>query len=151
MSSLQIIALVGFAAICTWASISDIRHRKIPNAAAGLLALCGIVVMLTDGLVASPISALLGGVLCIVIMELADFITNRISSRRPQLGGGDVKLAGALGLWLGWNLVPVFILIASLLFLLQNFFFRRISHESPMAPSLCLSATSIIFWVLLFS
>jgi leader peptidase (prepilin peptidase)/N-methyltransferase len=33
---------------------------------------------------------------------------------REGMGGGDVRLFGAIGLWLGWRSLPIVLLVASL-------------------------------------
>jgi leader peptidase (prepilin peptidase)/N-methyltransferase len=38
----------------------------------------------------------------------------RLVRRRDGLGGGDPKLFGAIGLWLGWRLLPIVLLLACL-------------------------------------
>ena len=38
----------------------------------------------------------------------------RLVRHREGLGGGDPKLFGAIGLWLGWRLLPVVLLLAGL-------------------------------------
>jgi leader peptidase (prepilin peptidase)/N-methyltransferase len=38
----------------------------------------------------------------------------RVLRKRDGLGGGDPKMLGAIGLWLGWQILPVVVFLAAL-------------------------------------
>jgi len=99
-------ALVGgacFTAILLAVSISDIRSRRIPNAAAVALAVLGVVysvsiLSLGSGLARAGLGLLLGFALWIPFFAFR------------MLGAGDVKLFAAAGCWLA----PSHVLVAAL-------------------------------------
>ena len=99
-------ALVGgacFTAILLAVSISDIRSRRIPNAAAVALAVLGVVYSVSilsfgPGLARAGLGLLLGFALWIPFYALR------------MLGAGDVKLFAAAGCWLA----PSHVLVAAL-------------------------------------
>ena len=97
-----------FAAVLLWLSYLDLRDGflydvlPLPFAAAGIaLSLMGVLVPVEN--------ALIGGTLCGVL-----FYCLYIAAR-GGLGGGDVKLAAGLGLWLGWEAAIIAVWIAFLL------------------------------------
>ena len=97
-----------FAAVLLWLSYLDLRDGflydviTLPFAAAGaLFSLLGFLMPVED--------ALIGGTLCGVL-----FYCLYIAAR-GGLGGGDVKLAAGLGLWLGWEAAIVAVWTAFLL------------------------------------
>src|SRR5512134_2588314 len=87
------IAVLVFATICV---VSDVRTRRIPNAlsAAGMVAgtILNTAYSGLAGLVASVI-----GLVAVVALLLAPFSLGGI-------GGGDVKMMGAIGAFLGVRL-----------------------------------------------
>ena len=90
---------IGIAALAgaTLAAYVDFRERRIPNALNAALGLAGVVLPPLAGLPGRLAAAVLcGGVL----------VGARLAGQRylgePGVGWGDVKLAAALGLLLGW-------------------------------------------------
>ena len=97
-----------FAAVLLWLSYLDLRDGflydvlTLPFAAAGIaLSLMGVLVPVEN--------ALIGGTLCGVL-----FYCLYIAAR-DGLGGGDVKLAAGLGVWLGWESSIIAVWIAFIL------------------------------------
>ena len=86
----------------------DRKHGIIPNKLVGVgLVLGMLVVFATDaaGLGTSMLAALAASGLLFVVR-----IGSHLVLGRPGLGMGDVKLAGVMGLFLGWNVLWVFYL-----------------------------------------
>lgn len=90
----------------------DLVAFWLPDRLTALLALSGIASALA-GFEPAPVDRLIGGA--------AGFATlfgvaraYRLVRGRDGMGGGDPKLFGAIGLWLGWRMLPAVLLIASL-------------------------------------
>lgn len=90
----------------------DARCRLLPDAltlpllwAGLLLAAAGAGVHLHDAVI---------GAACGYLLLFATDLPFRCVRRRPGVGGGDMKLAAALGAWLGWQPLP-FVLLAACL------------------------------------
>ena len=70
---------------------------------------------------------------------------------RDGMGGGDPKLFGAIGLWLGWRLLPIVLLGSALAglatALLLSLVGRRLGATSrlPFGPFLALGAWGV--WI----
>lgn len=108
------VALVG--AIFGWLLLAlaalDVTEFWLPDALTLTLALAGLV---TGALGIEPALAdrLIGGAAGFGALWLIA-AAYRIARGRAGLGGGDPKLFGAIGLWLGWRMLPVVLFLAAL-------------------------------------
>jgi len=94
--------LVVLGLALAWATVCDLRRRRIPNVVTGPLLLLGLV---ARGFVLGP-SAALSGLAAAVIVILALYVPWSSGG----IGGGDVKLAAATSAWLGLGNLIVFAL-----------------------------------------
>lgn len=85
-------------------ALLDIRHFWLPNALTATLALTGLAAGLA-GLAPPLTERLIGGAGGLLIFA-AVRMGYRLLRGREGMGGGDVKLFGAIGLWLGWRMLP---------------------------------------------
>jgi leader peptidase (prepilin peptidase)/N-methyltransferase len=91
--------LVALAAI-------DLRAFWLPNVLTGALGVAGLV------LGAGPLAdRLVGGAIGFLTLWLVAAGYRRLRGREG-LGGGDPKLFGAIGCWLGWQALPMVLLVA---------------------------------------
>jgi leader peptidase (prepilin peptidase) / N-methyltransferase len=103
------------AAISIWLLIAlaalDLKHFWLPDALTITLAFVGLAAGLAD---VSPllVDRLIGGVAGFGSLSLIA-LAYRMLRKREGLGGGDPKLFGAIGLWLGWEALPFVLLGAS--------------------------------------
>ncbi|MFD1034398.1 prepilin peptidase [Sphingomonas hankookensis] len=102
-------------AACGWLLLAlgaiDLAAFWLPDVLTGTLA----VVALGGGLAGfapSPSDRLIGGAAGFAALWLVAAGYRRVRGR-IGLGGGDPKLFGAIGLWLGWRALPMVLLIAS--------------------------------------
>lgn len=90
----------------------DAAELWLPDALTGTLAAFGPVGGIA-GFEPALADRLIGGVAGFASLWLIAFLYRRLRGREG-LGGGDPKLFGAIGLWLGWRLLPSVLLIAGL-------------------------------------
>ncbi len=93
-------------------AVLDVEHFWLPDRATGLLALLGIAFG-AAGATPFPNDRLIGmavGFLSLWLIGRA----YRLVRHREGLGGGDPKLLGAIGAWLGWAALPYVLLLAAL-------------------------------------
>lgn len=90
----------------------DVAEYWLPDRLTLALALTGIGVGLAG---APPILSdrLIGGVAGFGSLWLIA-VSYRLVRHREGLGGGDPKLFGAIGLWLGWRVLPIVLVLACL-------------------------------------
>jgi leader peptidase (prepilin peptidase)/N-methyltransferase len=93
-------------------AVLDARHFWLPDALTVPLGIAGLAL----GGVASglPIADRLIGAAAGGGMLLALALGYRALRGREGLGLGDAKLTGAIGAWLGWQMLPLLLLLASL-------------------------------------
>ncbi len=92
--------------------ILDYKHLWLPDRLVVLLIIAGLLFgpLLTPVVSASDRAiGALAGFFSLEIIRL----TYKISRNRDGMGPGDPKLFGALGIWLGWQSLPLTLLIAS--------------------------------------
>jgi len=90
----------------------DIAAFWLPDALTATLALAGIAVALL-GVSPPLLDRAIGGIAGFAALWLIA-AGYRAIRHREGMGGGDPKLLGAIGLWLGWRMLPVVLLLASL-------------------------------------
>lgn len=107
-------------------ALQDAEEHTISNYSIALLFLCGAASILRCG---SWLSAIAGMAVCgfpILILSLV--------IRRGYIGGGDVKLCGALGFFLGPYLGILVILMALMIMSAYGLVRRKVNQLIPFAP-----------------
>lgn len=93
-------------------ALLDARHFWLPDRLSAALALAGLLLagpMLGTSLPDRWIAAVAGG----LVLALIAWAYRRIRGGEG-MGGGDPKLVAAIGCWLGWQALPLMLLLASL-------------------------------------
>lgn len=90
----------------------DVKHQWLPDGLNATLAVSGLLACFV---LASPalFDRLVGGFAGFVSLALVAAAYKSLRGREG-LGGGDPKMLGAIGCWLGWQALPLVILGASL-------------------------------------
>lgn len=91
------------------AAAVDLATYRLPNSITALIALTGLVLG-GPALVERLIGGAIGFALLWLVARLYESVRHRVG-----LGGGDKKLFGAIGLWLGWRDLASVLLIACVL------------------------------------
>jgi len=131
-------------------SFIDLEHMIIPDGLVLAAALLGLMAsifnILPIGWPESAYGALLyGGGLAGV------GYVGKLVYKMDALGGGDVKLASVLGMYLGWKMSMISLLLAFLvaaLFVVVGLAVGRLSRKQliPFGPFLALGAIMTLFW-----
>lgn len=93
-------------------AVVDMTHLKLPDPMTATLAVAGLV----SGFmipVPLPFDRMIGGLAGFLSLWLIASLY-RFWRGRDGMGGGDAKMLGAIGCWLGWQELPLVLLAASL-------------------------------------
>ncbi len=147
--SFQYLLLLLFAATLVMISFIDLDHRIIPD----VLSLPGVAAGWAVSLfpwsvywLDSLIGTLAGG----GSLYLVAIVYERITGREG-MGGGDIKLLAVIGAWMGWQALPLIVLIASLTGAVIGIVFILCAGEGyrfriPFGPFLSLGALLYLFF-----
>lgn len=126
-------SLALFVAALLLAAVSDVKTRRIPNAAPLLLLAAGLLNLFSGGsFLYHILSALLG-------LFLGGFPLLVLAIFRGTIGGGDVKLAASAGFALGWLGSYLALMAALIAFVLFAVLYRPAKKNQaaltlPFAP-----------------
>lgn len=104
--SFPAVHLLPLAACLLAAVIWDVWMRKIPNPITGVIAVVGLGVQLWDAGALSALAGLGAGVGTLAVLF--------VFWQRGGIGGGDVKLAAAVAIWIGLRALPYYWLAAAI-------------------------------------
>jgi leader peptidase (prepilin peptidase)/N-methyltransferase len=107
--------LLPAALLFTWAlialSVIDLDHQLLPDDIT-LPLLWGGLLLNTGGLIVPLGQAVWGAALGYLILWSV-YKLHRLATGKEGMGQGDFKLLAALGAWLGWQALPMIIIISS--------------------------------------
>ncbi|KTE22662.1 peptidase A24 [Sphingopyxis sp. H050] len=111
-------------------ALLDARHFWLPD---GLNALLGATGLLIAGPMLGTllIDRWVGAVVCGLTLAAIAWVYRRVRLR-DGMGGGDPKLVAAIGAWLGWQALPLMLLLASLGGIVWALFGQR-KGDQPLA------------------
>lgn len=126
----------------------DLEHRLIFDRFQLMVAALGIVAMFFDARF-GLLSHIIGGVAGFLVFYLVSFGFEKLCGREG-LGGGDVKLAGAAGLLLGWERLLLGVAVASIPCAIIMLIAKRgrsgEDREFPFAPFLSVGFLTALFF-----
>jgi len=148
------------ALLVTWALIAltgiDIDHQLLPDSITLPLMWAGLLAAVIVGPIAgSPIpvsahDAIIGATSGYVSLWLV-FHTFRLITGKEGMGYGDFKLLAALGAWLGWQMLPLIVLLSSFVGAIIGIglvVFKGRDHQIPLAfgPYLAIAGVIALFF-----
>ncbi len=151
----QALAAASFAWLLLPLIVLDIRHLWLPDRLTVLLALAGILAgpFLTPEI--SWIERVVGGVGGYAVFDIIRRVYRAVR-HREGMGAGDPKLLGSIGIWLGWQALPIVILLASVVGLMwalsTKLLFRRevtaVAFGAMLSGSALLYVWSMASWMI---
>lgn len=109
---LDVIGFVAFFAVSVALSIVDAREHRLPNKLVALAGVIGLATFATTAPLTGDWQPLWRALACSAGAFAVYFVLHVLARKKNSagLGAGDVKLAGVLGLYLGWLSVDATIL-----------------------------------------
>jgi len=141
-------------AACGWLLLAlgaiDLAAFWLPDRLTGSLAVVALAGGVA-GLGADLQARLIGGVAGFAVLWTVAS-AYRVVRGRVGLGGGDPKLFGAIGLWLGWRALPLVLLIAALAglaaVLLMTMAGRRFTATDRLPLGTLLAGAAFLCWAI---
>jgi leader peptidase (prepilin peptidase)/N-methyltransferase len=139
MEYIHTVQLVAFIMLLTYAAIIDLKTRTIPDPIPVLIILIGLIEM-------EPMSAALG----LIFVPLPFFIMALL--KENSIGGGDIKLMGACGFYLGFQAGYMASVLGLMLAILIHFAYGMIGRKKgnksiALAPYLGAGCLIVYFLV----
>ncbi|SMF02640.1 type 4 prepilin peptidase 1 . Aspartic peptidase. MEROPS family A24A [Alteromonadaceae bacterium Bs31] len=143
----------GLALVLTWALISltmiDIDHQLLPDSITLPLMWMGLIAN-SFSVYTDLYSALFGAVFGYGILWAVYWLF-KILTQKEGMGFGDFKLLAALGAWMGWQMLPLIIILSSLVgaligiagIIIQG---RDKNIPIPFGPYLAIAGWIAFFW-----
>ena len=127
----------------------DFEHYWLPDRLTATLALSGLLAAIL-GVEPAFIDRIIGGAAGFLSLWLIARSYRRLRSREG-LGGGDPKLLGAIGCWLGWQPLPLVVLGASIgglgFVLARQLRGHAIDAQTRVALGTWLAAAAFPLWI----
>lgn len=143
----------GAALIFTWTCISlmfiDLDYQLLPDQLTLFLLWCGLFFSLFD-LFTTPQEAIIGAISGYLIFALTQALF-KMATGKIGMGQGDYKFLAALGAFLGWQMLPLIILLASIsgiIIALTHMLIKRHfkSVPLPFGPYLAIAGWIALLW-----
>jgi leader peptidase (prepilin peptidase)/N-methyltransferase len=129
-------------------AILDLEHFWLPDRLTAVLAAAGVTAGLF-GIPPSLASRAIGGAVGFAALAAIGMVYARLRGR-VGLGSGDPKLLGAIGLWLGWQALPLVLFGASLTGLgavaVLRLAGRRVATDDRLPLGTLMAAASWLLW-----
>lgn len=132
-------------------ALLDLRAWWLPDIVTALLAASGLATALLG--IGPPVNdRLIGGAAGFALLWLVGSVYRRTRGR-DGLGGGDAKMFGGIGLWLGWPMLPPVLLAASLMglgvVLVARINGRAMTRDDALPLGALLAAAAYPAWALM--
>jgi leader peptidase (prepilin peptidase)/N-methyltransferase len=145
----QTVAALGFAWTLLALTLIDLDHKLLPDSLTLPLLWAGLLVNvpgLFTTLQASVLGAAAGYLALWIVYKLFKLVTGK-----EGMGYGDFKLLAAIGAWLGWQLLPVVILLSAVVgsvvgIALIAFGGRSSQTAIPFGPYLAAAGFIALLW-----
>ena len=146
-SSHQLPIAIAFAWILFALAAYDVAHGRLPDALTIPLCALGLGWSMLGSAPVSTIGSI-GGMVSGVLVSLLVATLYQLATHRSGLGGGDIKLFGASGAWVGWQALPTLLVLASLTALSAAVLggLRSRTDRLPFGPFIVVATFSIWCW-----
>lgn len=129
----------------------DFDTRLLPDSLTQPLLWAGLIANVTGIIPAVSLSSALWGAVAGYLSLWTVYWLFKIIRGKEGMGYGDFKLLAAIGAWLGWQILPLVILLSSLVGAIIGIclvVFKGRDHQIPLAfgPYLAIAGIVALFW-----
>ena len=147
--TLQTLAALVLTAVFIALTGIDIDHQLLPDDLTLTLLWCGLFASLF-GVFTDPVSSIIGALAGYLSLWFVYHLF-RLLTGKEGMGYGDFKLLAAIGAWLGWQMLPLIILLSSLVGAVIGLIMiglKRHGSKQPMpfGPFIALAGWIALMW-----
>ena len=147
--TLQSLAALGLTAVFIALTGIDFDHQLLPDDMTLTLLWCGLFASLF-GVFTDPVSSIIGALAGYLSLWFVYHLF-RLLTGKEGMGYGDFKLLAAIGAWLGWQMLPLVILLSSLVgavigLLMIGLKRHRSTQPMPFGPFIALAGWIALMW-----
>ncbi len=131
--------------------VIDLEHYLLPDVVTLPLLWCGLLFNAASGHAYAELDAAVYGAVIGYLALWSVYHLFRLLTGKEGMGYGDFKLTAAIGAWLGWQMLPLVILLGSTLGALVGGLYLLLSskgrdHPIPFGPFLAGAGWIAMFW-----
>ncbi len=147
--SWQTVAALGFAWSLLALTLIDLDHKLLPDSLTLPLLWAGLLVNVPGTF--APLSASVLGAAAGYLALWSIYVLFKLVTGKEGMGHGDFKLLAAIGAWVGWQLLPVVILLSAVVgsvvgLALIAFGGRSSQATIPFGPYLAAAGFIALLW-----
>ena len=147
--TLQSLVALGLTAILIALTVIDIDHQLLPDDLTFVLLWCGLFASLFH-IFTDPVSSIIGALAGYLSLWFVYHLF-RLVTGKEGMGYGDFKLLAAIGAWLGWQMLPLVILLSSLVGAVIGLIMIALKHHKssnpmPFGPFIALAGWIALIW-----
>jgi len=147
--NLQTLTALGLTAVLIALAGIDIDHQLLPDNLTFFLLWSGLFASLFN-VFTDPVSSIIGALAGYLSLWFVYHLF-RLLTGKEGMGYGDFKLLAALGAWMGWQMLPLVILLSSLVGAVVGLIMiglkrHRSSQPMPFGPFIALAGWVALLW-----
>ena len=147
--NLQTLAAIGLTALLITLTVIDIDHQLLPDDLTLFLLWTGLFASLFN-VFTDPVSSIIGAIAGYLSLWLVYHLF-RLLTGKEGMGYGDFKLLAALGAWIGWQMLPLIILLSSLVgavigLIMIGMKRHKSNQPMPFGPFIALAGWIAMMW-----
>jgi len=147
--TLQALAAIGLTAVLIALTFIDIDHQLLPDDLTLILLWIGLFASLFN-VFTDPVSSIIGALAGYLSLWLVYHLF-RLLTGKEGMGYGDFKLLAALGAWMGWQMLPLIILLSSLVGAVTGLIMivmkrHKTNQPMPFGPYIALAGWIALMW-----
>jgi len=147
--TVQSLAAIGLTAVLIALAGIDIDHQLLPDDLTLALLWAGLFASLFN-VFTDPVSSIIGALAGYLSLWLVYHLF-RLLTGKEGMGYGDFKLLAAMGAWMGWQMLPLIILLSSLVgavigLIMIGLRRHKSSQPMPFGPFIALAGWIALLW-----